>query len=314
MGGDLYYKDDDEALATLLKAFDSGINFYDTSDIYCQGQSESLIGRAFKGKRDKVIIATKGGILFTGLGTFALKIKPFLKPLAPVLSPFKRSLVKARDTQKKTDFSPEHLTKAIHGSLKRLQTDYLDVFQLHYPNSSMLEKGDFCETLDKLKSQGKIRYYGVSCNSSEDTLISLKHPGVSSVQIPINLLDQEAITKVLPDAQKKNSAVIARVPLAQGLFTETKKETMAERFYKDKEVYRERKRKAEGFRFLIKEDRTLAQAALQFILQLKSVSVVIPGMINRTQLAENLATLGSPPLTDVELKRIYSSDEALKLE
>ncbi len=306
LGGGLYYKDDQESIKTLLQAFDSGINLYDTSDHYSQGASENLIGRAFKGKRDQVIIATKAGTCYSPIGSLALRMRPLLRPVSRFLRPMKISLHLMRASQKHSDFSVVYLTKAVHGSLKRLQTDYIDLFQLHKPPLSILEKGDFCETLEKLKNRGKIRYYGVSCATVEDALICLKHPGISSVQLAISLLDQEAITKLLPLAKERKLAVIARNPRAQGHLTNTLSDIMAETYARNQREFEDRKNRAKKFQFLIKQDRTLAQSALQFVLQLQGVSVVLPRATNREQLKENLGALTAPPLTKVELTRTYS--------
>jgi aryl-alcohol dehydrogenase-like predicted oxidoreductase len=306
LGGGLHYRDDRESISTLLKAFDSGINFYDTSDNYSQGKSEKLLGQAFKGKRDHLIIASKVGTVYSSFGNLALRIRPLLRPLRNFLNPLRSSLNKVRYSQRHKDFTRKHLTKAIHRSLKRLQTDYLDLYQLHNPPPSLLEKGDLFETLEELKIQGNIRYYGVSCTTVDDALICLRYPGISSVQIAINLLDQEAITKFLPLTQEKQLAVIARVPLAQGLLTNPKSDTKAAQLIKNELEFDERQSRAKKYHSLIKEDRTMAQAALQFILQLQAVSVVIPGMTKQKHLEENLGALNAPPLTTEELLKIES--------
>lgn len=306
LGGGLYYRDDSESIMTLQQAFGSGINFYDTSDHYSQGMSERLIGRAFKDRRDRVILSSKAGTLYSSIGSLALRMRPLLRPMSYLLHPMKISLHLMRASQKDSDFSAEYLTKAVHGSLRRLQTDYLDLFQLHKPSSSILERGDFCETLEKLKDQGKIRYYGVSCATVDDALICLKHPGISSLQVGISPLDQEAITKLLPVAQEKKLAVIARNPRAQGHLTNTLSDIMAETYARNQREFEDRKNRAKKFQFLIKENRTLAQAALRFVLQLHGVSVVIPRAINRKQLEENLGALTAPSLTKEELEGIFS--------
>jgi aryl-alcohol dehydrogenase-like predicted oxidoreductase len=168
-----------------------------------------------------------------------------------------------------------------------------------------LEKGDFCETLERLKDQGKIRYYGVSCATVDDALICLKYPGISSVQVGISLLDQEAITKLLPLAKEEKLAVIARNPRAQGHLTDSLSDIMSETYARNQTEFEDRKNRAKKFRFLVKENRTLAQAALQFVLQLEGVSVAIPRAINREQLEESLGVISSPPLTKEELAKIY---------
>jgi aryl-alcohol dehydrogenase-like predicted oxidoreductase len=307
LGGGLYHRDDRGSIRTLLKAFDHGINFYDTSDNYSQGKSERLIGQAFKDRRKYVVIASKVGTSYSSLGGLALRIRPLLRPVSQILHPIRARLNRMRYSQRHKDFSTKHLTEAIHESLKRLQTDYLDLYQLHNPPLSILQKGDFYGTLEKLKAQGKIRYYGVSCATVHDALLCLKYPGFSSIQVTINLLDQEAVTKLLPLAKEEKLAVIARVPLAQGLLTNIQKETKAEQIAKNQRELEYRKSRVKKFQFLVKKDRTLAQAALQFVLQLDGVSVVIPGMTKQKHLEENLGALTAPPLTMEELLKIQST-------
>jgi len=305
LGGGLYYRDDRESIKMLHQALDSGINFYDTSDHYSQGTSERLLGQAFKGKRDRVILSTKAGTSYSSLGGLALKLRPLLYPLGRLVRPFKIYFHRMRATQKHSDFSAKYLRQAVEASLKRLQTDYLDLFQLHKPPSFALERGDFCEVLEKLKAEGKIRYYGVACsinNMIPDTLLCLKHPGISSIQITLSLLDQEAIEKVLPMAREKEVAVIARNPRAQGHLTNELQDIMGETYARNKREVEEKIKRAKSFHFLIKENRSIAQAAIRFILQLKGVSVVIPRAVNREQLKENLGALAAAPLTNEEIQ------------
>jgi aryl-alcohol dehydrogenase-like predicted oxidoreductase len=306
LGGGLYYKDDQESIKTLLQAFDSGINFYDTADSYGLGKSQMLIGQAFKYKRDRVILASKIGIFYSPLGSLALRMRPLLRPVSRFLRPMKDSFHRMRASQKHYDFSPKYLTKAVDRSLKRFQSDYLDLFQLYNPPTSILEKGDFCETLESLKTQGKIRHYGVACVTVNDALICLRHPGISSVQVDISLLDQEAIIKLLPLAQEEKLAVIARHPRAMGFLTNTHSDIMGDLSLYDQREFKGKRKRAKAFQFLIKTNRTLAQAAIQFVLQLHGVSVVIPRAINRRQLEENLGALTAPPLTKEELERVFS--------
>ena len=133
IGGGLYYKDRKESLRTLHEALDSGVNFFDTSDHYSQGESEKLIGEAFSRKRDKIIIGTKAGTLYTKSGSFLLRIRPLLRPASKFLEPMKIQFHLMRAKQKRFDFSSEYLIKAVERSLLRLKTDYIDLFQLHKP-------------------------------------------------------------------------------------------------------------------------------------------------------------------------------------
>ena len=190
-GGDYAYgkTDDKESVAALEYAFDNGINFYDTSDCYGQGHSEHLIGKTFRSRRDDVIIATKFG--------FYLQNKKYVQ-----------------------DFSVKNLTESIHNSLKRLQTDYIDLYQLHSPEISILGNSDLLSELKKLQQQGKVRFIGVSLCSPREALVAIKSYGFKSVQVNFNLIDQRAFDDGLFDlAVDDKVGVICRTPLCFGFLT-----------------------------------------------------------------------------------------------
>lgn len=306
IGKGLYNRNDEESLKTLFDAFESGINFFDTAPNYSNGDSERLIGRALKNKRDKIIISGKVGITFTTAGKLAKIIKPFLNPVKNILLPVKDNLPNLYRSQRRNNFSKEFIIKTVEESLKRLQTDYLDLLLLHHPTNQILDSGDFCEPFELLKTQGKIRAYGISCDSVEQAILSLKLPGISAIQIELNMLEQVPITNVLPLAHKNNIGIIARLPLAKGLLTDKISDTKAEKWAFDKKLYGERKREADSLKFLIKENRTLAQAALQFLFSLKGLSVALAGFNNRKHLRENLKSLSAAQLTNKEIEKIYS--------
>jgi aryl-alcohol dehydrogenase-like predicted oxidoreductase len=306
IAGGLYYKNNKESMKTLLEAFDSGVNFFDTSDHYSQGESESLIGKVFKEKREKIIIGTKAGTLYSTGVHFILKLRPLLRPVSNYIRSMKIPLHLMRAKQKRSDFSPGYLIRSVERSLKRLQTDYIDLFQLHKPSGEILEKDEFIETLEKLKKQGKIRYYGISCAFNEDAYICLNYPSISSIQITINLLDRKSVKEILTKASDKKVGVIARNPRAQGHLTNELSDIMAETYVHNQKESDEKKEKAKKFQFLVKPNRTLSQAALRFALNFKEVSTVIPRWINRSQLKESLDTLNSPQLTDEDFAKIYS--------
>ncbi len=307
LGGGLYHGDRREALETLRAAFEAGITFYDTADNYSQGESERLIGETFRDKRKDVVIATKGGAVFSPVGRLGLSIKPFLRPLKALLKPAQRQLHHLRDAHKKYEHSLQHLAPALEASLKRLRTDYVDIYQLYNPSCESIRAGEIFRTLETLKRSGKIRYAGVSCVTVEDALVCIRQPVVSSVQVTINLIDREAIPDLLPLASVGGVAVIARVPLAQGLLTSATGDTMAQQSARDEAKFQERKRRADQFRFLVTPERTLAQAALRFVLGLPGVSVTLAGMVSRKELSENLGALAAPPLSVGELSRINSA-------
>lgn len=288
-------KNTSEITKTLLQALDNGINFYDTADIYGQGESEKLIGKAFKGKRDRIIIASKAGFCLSPAGSFAAKIKPLIKPLIRAARPMKKSLLQVRSAQIQRNFSGDYLAQALEASLKRLKTDYLDIFQLHEPPTAVLESEEVVAALEKLKAQGKIRYYGAACRTVQDAVIALKNPGFSSVQVEINLLNQAAVTELLPLVKQRNIGIIARQPFASGQIfkaLQSDQETSTEQI--------EIQNKLKPF-LATHPDTALTQLALQFVLQFEEVSVMIAGMSSRKHLEQNLAALASPLLTQAEL-------------
>ena len=276
LGGNLNGGNKQEAVKMLHLALDSGINFYDTADSYGQGQSEALLGKTFENRRDEVILASKAGYYLSPLGNLAAKFKPILKPLVRSLRSLKSSsngdsssLPDARSSVLRQSFTSEYLSKSIEGSLKRLQTSYLDLFQLHSPPTEVLQSPQVWQTLESLKSQGKIRYYGVSVDTIEDALICLEQPGLSSIQLEINLLNQKAIALILPTAKQQDVAIVARQPFASGQLLTKEKDISAS----------------------LHSERNFWQTALQFVLQQDGVSVVIPGASSCQHLQSNLEAL-----------------------
>jgi aryl-alcohol dehydrogenase-like predicted oxidoreductase len=288
----------------LREALDSGITFYDTADSYGQGKSEELIGEALGSSRNEVVIATKAGYRLSAAGGFAARLKPVLGPLVRSVRSLGRLAGSVRSSQMGQDFSAEYLGNAIDGSLRRLRTDHVDLYQLHSPPTEVLQRGEAFAVLDALKAAGKIRHYGVSCRTVEDATIAVEHPGVSSVQVPLSLLEREAVTALLPLATKQNVAVVARQPFASGFLVQSEAQIRSHAPLVDPDELNERLRVAAAFRFLATESRTTAQAALQWALHQDGVSVVLPGMSRTDHLRENLAALTAPPLTDAELSRI----------
>lgn len=294
--------DDRQSILLLNRAFELGINFYDTADVYGYGRSEELIGRAFKDRRSQVIIASKVGTLPSSLGRIGNVILPVLEPVRHVIQPWRGAL--KRSSRPRQEFSSTYIKKAIDKSLRRLQTDRIDLYQLHNPPTCILERGEIFETLDFLRNQGKVRFYGVSAETIGDALICLKCSNVSSLQVVLNLLEQEAVKELLPLAQKKKIAIIARVPLARGLLTE--RMTVQTGPVVDSSELQLRRSKVDELSFLANGSRTLPQAAIQFVLHHPQVSVVIPGTRTIKHLEENVKALMAMPLGKEEVERIGS--------
>jgi aryl-alcohol dehydrogenase-like predicted oxidoreductase len=283
LGGNSYGPvDDNESKKTLKLAFEKGINFYDTSDLYGDGHSEELLSEVFKNTRDKVIVATKGGTLpHTG----------FYMP---------------------QDFSPKHLKNALEGSLQRLKTDYIDLYQLHSPKIEDIENNEsVIQLLEGFQKEGKIRAYGISVRSPDDGKIAIEKYHFPVVQVNFNMIDQRAIENGLfALAREREVGIIVRTPLVFGYLTgkldgNEQFQGIDHRANWPKEQLQRWAKAPNLFSFLYEgKDRTPAQTALRFCLEHDGVSTVIPGMMNINEVRENTEASDMSPLTDEEMERI----------
>jgi aryl-alcohol dehydrogenase-like predicted oxidoreductase len=273
---------DSESLSAIETALDLGVNFIDTSDAYGAGYSETLLGEALRGKRDRVILATKGGNVMVG------------------------------PERGQRNFSPDYIGRVLGESLKRLKTDYVDLYQLHNPTVDVIERGDVWEVLERAKQAGKIRHIGVSINTIEEGIAAVNGGRSDTIQLEFNLLAQEPAEKIFPLAQKRNIGIIARVPLRRGILTgkltaadegRFQGEDVRARSFKG-EPFRRELAKAEQLRFLVDGDvKTFAQAAIAFCLAHPAVSTTIPGARNEQQMREN-ASAADVTISPENLKRI----------
>ena len=280
LGGDSYGPvDGKEAVQALELAFDKGVNFFDTSDLYGNGKSEELLGKTFKKVRDKIFIATKGGTLpHTG----------FYMP---------------------QDFSEDHLRQALENSLKRLQNDYVDLYQLHSPTLECLENGNVIHALEKFKGEGKIREFGVSVRSPDDGLIAIEKYGFPVLQVNFNMIDQRALDNGLFDMAKENKVgIIVRTPLVFGYLTgrlNWKKDFKGQdhRANWPEEQLKRWANAPDQFYFLY-ADKTPVQAALRFCLDFDAISTIIPGMMTKEHVIENVKSSDLLPLSQDKQSRI----------
>jgi aryl-alcohol dehydrogenase-like predicted oxidoreductase len=259
---------DSESLSAIDTAIELGVNFIDTSDAYGAGYSETLLGKALQGRRDKVILATKGGNIMVG------------------------------PDRGKRNFDPTYINRVLEGSLERLQTDCIDLYQLHNPTVDVIEHGEVWEVLERAKKEGKIRYYGVSINTIEEGVVAVKDGRSDTIQLEYNLLAQEPAEKVLPLAQEANVGIIARIPLRRGVLTGKMTVADEQRFQGEDvrarsfkgEAFAKELAKADQLRFLVHGPvKSLGQAAIAFCIAHPAVSVTIPGSRNDEQMRENAA-------------------------
>jgi aryl-alcohol dehydrogenase-like predicted oxidoreductase len=294
--GGIFQTDPGEFVELLSAALDSGINFFDTADMYSQGESEALLGRAFHKRRHEVVIASKAGYCLPSQRRLAARLKPLLRPAIRWLGIKRESLPTAVRGALSQDFSPAYLRRAVEGSLRRLRTDWLDLFQLHSPPADVVERGEWVPALEALKREGKIRYYGIACDTIDAALAALRHPGVSSLQIAINLLEREAADRVLPLARGK-VGVIARECLANGLLVKEADSIDLAAYCRTATERELRQTQLVALRKLAVENGcTLPQLALQFVRRLEGVSVTLVGMRTKKHLADTLRQLDGPEL------------------
>jgi aryl-alcohol dehydrogenase-like predicted oxidoreductase len=290
--GGIFQRDAGGFVDLLAAARDGGINFFDTADMYSQGESEQLIGRAFRGVRHRVVLASKAGFCLPARRKFAARLKPLLRPVIRLLKLRRDRLPTGARGALSQDFSPAYLRRAVEGSLRRLRTDHLDLFQLHSPPLDVVQRGDWEPALEAMRHSGMIRYYGVSCDTIEVGLAALKYPGVSSVQFPLNLLERRAAESLSPQLAANKIAGIARECLANGLLAKGADEVDPTLFCPTET---ERAKRAERLAELRREASargvTLARLAMDYAVGVPGVSVALVGARNLEQLKGLLRVL-----------------------
>ena len=282
---------DENSLDALEAAWDSGVNFFDTADVYGEGHAEELLKSFLKEKsRDQAVIATKAGWDFY-------------------------------HGAHKKDFSPDYLCSACEKSLKRLGISTIDLFQLHNPSLETIQRKDAVTALERLRKEGKIRFIGISVHTEVEAFAVLQDPRVHAIQVIFNLLDQRMAEKIFPEAEKRNFGVIAREPLASGLLSgnylpshEFPKDDHRRRWLPPKREIDWKK--IQCMQKALKSKKVpLPQAALEFTLAFEAVSTVIPGAKTRTQVLENVAASAQPALgqEDIsELEGLYTQEEIFR--
>ena len=291
IGGDSYGPTrDGDSLEALETAWERGVNFFDSADMYGKGHSEELLGRFLKGKRDQAVIATKVGWDFYHGGV-------------------------------KKNFTADYLRFACEESLKRLATDRIDLYQLHNPTLEMIEAGEIFQTLDELKDAGKIRFYGVSIYTPREALAAIRSAKPDTIQLIFNLIDQRQAAEVFPLAERERIGIIAREPLACGMLTEkyTAQSTFASNDHRnrwDPARMANDLKKIERIKSILKTPRlTLVEAALEYVLSFEEVSSVIPGAKTKAQVLENLRATEEPRLRIEEIsviRNIYEREPAFQ--
>lgn len=274
--------DDAESIRGLRRALDLGITFFDTADIYGSGHSERIVGQALAGKRDRVVLATKFGNTFDEDSHRALG----------------------------RDITPEYIRRACDASLRRLNVDYIDLYQLHIKEVELPQARVVRDTLEELVSAGKIRWYGWSTDDTASAREFGQGPHCAAIQQKMNLF--EGNSELLAICDESNLASIIRSPLAMGVLTG--KFTAETRFPADDVRVRrlnfqgtdaDKLHKVEQLRGIMCEGgRTLAQAALGWLWARSERTIPIPGFKTVAQVEENAGALNYGALTPAQMDRI----------
>lgn len=284
---------DDESLAALHRAVELGVNFFDTADVYGDGRSERLLAQLRQDYSAKIYIATKAG-----------------RRLDPHLA---------------GGYNRENLTAFVERSLKNLNTEALDLLQLHCPPTEVFYMPEVFGILDDLIQAGKLRYYGVSVEKVEEALKAIEYPNVQSVQIIFNMFRYRPSELFFAEAKRRKVGILARVPLASGMLTG--KLNPASAF--DDDDHRKFNRQGEAFdrgetfsgvdyefglqaveelKAICPEGMSLVQFALRWILMFDAVTCAIPGAKRPSQVDENFSVADLPPLSDTTMaavRKIY---------
>lgn len=295
IGGSWGSVDDKDSLAALNRAIDLGVNFIDTADVYGDGRSEQLVAKLLKERKESIHVATKAG-----------------RRLDPHVS---------------AGYNRENLTAFIERSLKNLDTEALDLLQLHCPPTDVYYQPEVFGVLDDLVKAGKLKFYGVSVERVEEALKAIEYPNVQSVQIIYNIFRQRPADLFFTEAKKRRVGILARVPLSSGMLTG--KMSAASTFEADD--HRAFNRHGEAFdrgetfsgvdfgeglaaveelKQVLPAGWTMPQMALRWILMSDAVTCAIPGAKNPTQAEANASAADLPALdkeTMGKIREIYKS-------
>jgi len=293
IGADWGHVSESDALAALHKSIDLGVNFIDTADVYGDGRSEQIIAKVLKERKEEIKVATKAG----------RRLNPHVAE----------------------GYTIQNITGFIERSLKNLQTDCLDLVQLHSAPNGVYYMPELFDGLDGLVKQGKIKHYGVSVEKVEEALKAIEYPGVATVQIIFNMFRLRPAGLFFEQAKKHNVGILARVPLASGMLSGKMRPDQT--FGADDHRHYNREGAAfdkgetfsgvdyatglgvvEELKKMVPAGASLAQWALRWILMFDAVTCAIPGAKNTEQAASNALAADLPPLTEAEMaavQRLY---------
>ncbi len=283
--------DDKVGMDLLNRAYDLGITFFDTADNYGNGKGETLLAEALGDKMDKIMVGSKWGYNFYDHQRQGQQELP-------------------------QDFSIPYLTRSIEASLKRLKRDRIDIYNLHNCRVDVIRKDEIFAALEKLKKEGKIGSYGVALGpalnerQAEEARVAIAEQKVHCVQIIYNLFEQVIGLGAFETARSTHSRFLVRVPHSSGLLEgkfnkDTTFSATDHRSFRKKEWLDEGLKKIDAVQFLLADgQRTIGQAALQFVLSEPTIASVLPNIYNVEQLEEFVKTPSLPPISENNLQQL----------
>ena len=283
--------EENEAKRMLKKAYDLGINFFETGDMYGMGKSERLIGEVFKDMRDEIVISTKYGYDFAGVKQIGHSELP----------------------QK---FDEDFTKKALRDSLQRLQTDHLDMYGLHNPKLRHVRDDSIFDVLDGFIEQGTITTYQVALGPAigwtQEGMEAMDRPNISAVQTVYNILEQTPGNELMRKAQEANVGILVRVPEASGILTgkvnaDTKIDEKDHRSVRKGEWIKASLKKVEQIRPIAdREGLTITELAMKFIMTKKGFASVFPTVtseeeiINYVQMTDKGEYVSASDMKEIE--------------
>ncbi|KIL37295.1 oxidoreductase [Cohnella kolymensis] len=269
-----------KAVSLIQEALDRGINYLDTSDLYDAGRNEELVGKAIQGRRAQVVLATKvGNRRIPGQEGWTW------------------------------DPSKKYILSAVKDSLRRLGTDYIDLYQLHGGTTGD-PIDETIEAFEQLKKEGIIRHYGISSIRPNVIREYAARSSIVSVMNQYSILDRRAEEEVLPLLADHGISLIARGPVASGALAENK---TVQKGYLDHSV-EEINALRRQLQSMVTDERSMSQLAIRYSLSHPAVAVVVPGASSREQLLQNIAAANVPPLTQDEVDAIRRMSKANRYE
>jgi len=279
----------------LKHAYDLGINFFETGDMYGKGKSEKLIGEVFKGMRNEIVISTKYGYEFEGAKQIGHSELP-------------------------QRFDPLFTEHALRNSLARLQTDYIDVYGLHNPKMYHIKDDVIFNTLDNKINEGVIGTYQVALGPAigwtREGIEAMSRKNVSAVQTVYNILEQTPGNELIENAAKRNVGILVRVPDASGILTgkvkaDTKIDEKDHRSVRRGEWVKSSLEKVEQLRPIAERNGlNITELAIKFILSKNPVSSVLPTVISVEEIDQFAAMSNGKYLSDndmAEIAKLYDS-------